>query len=124
MNTDELSALLQIIVDACVTLMARPDRLTDPDQAELARALCASARALQARDMLAHVPDGDGETFHSWRHDVVGPVSLFMNAADLLLTDSEHPLDAEQHAAAECVRAVAYRMAAIIETITAERAAG
>jgi hypothetical protein len=47
------------------------------------------------------IPEGQGEDFFMWRHEAIRPVSLCINSAELLLTDTDHPLDTDQCARAQ-----------------------
>jgi light-regulated signal transduction histidine kinase (bacteriophytochrome) len=42
------------------------------------------------------LPPPDEESWDQWRHDVVRPLSLCINSSELLLTDTDDPLNDEQ----------------------------
>jgi hypothetical protein len=67
------------------------------------------------------VPDGRGEDFFMWRHEAIRPVSLCVNSAELLLTDEDHPLDADQCASAQAILETALVITALLNDMFDQR---
>jgi hypothetical protein len=117
MKTTELDHLLDTVHAAADTLAAlAPD---GPDQAELVSIIGAAARSLRAGERLTDIPAGDRAALHHWRHAVVGQISLFMTAAELLANDADHPLPEPARACAQRIYAAAEQMYAFVETYVA-----
>jgi light-regulated signal transduction histidine kinase (bacteriophytochrome) len=60
-------------------------------------------------------PSGDADSWNQWRHDTIRPLSLCINSAELLLTDTENPLTEAQRQAIQAVFDTAMQMTAIID---------
>lgn len=55
-----------------------------------------------------------------WRHEAIRPVSLCINSAELLLTDTEHPLSPTLTTEVECIYESAIKMNGLIRQIAAQ----
>lgn len=67
------------------------------------------------------IPHSQGEDLFMWRHEAIRPVSLCVNSAELLLTDEDHPLDAEQRASAQAILETALVINALLTDIFDQR---
>lgn len=117
MDTAEFNHLLDTIQASTDALAALA--LTGADQAELVSIIGAAARNLRASRRLTDIPASDRAALHHWRHAVVGQISLFMTAAELLANDADHPLPEPMRACAQRIYAAAEQMYAFVETYVA-----
>ena len=74
-------------------------------------------------ERLYYFPPAETEDdWDQWRHDVIRPMSLCINTAELLLTDKEHPLDDEQRELVQTVFDEAMTLSGLIDDMYAQRA--
>jgi light-regulated signal transduction histidine kinase (bacteriophytochrome) len=67
------------------------------------------------------LPPRDEASWDQWRHDVIRPLSLCINSSELLLTDTEYPLNTEQRQHIEAVYEEAMLLSRLIDDLYAEQ---
>lgn len=67
------------------------------------------------------LPAPDEDAWDQWRHDVVRPLSLCINSSELLLTDTEFPLNADQRQYIEAVYEQSMLLSRMIDDLYAEQ---
>ncbi len=75
-----------------------------------------------AERLYYEVPAGSDTTWDQWRHDVIRPLSLCINSAELLLTDEENPLNPQQRDLLQTVFDEALALSTLIDELYAQRA--
>ncbi|MBZ0304277.1 MAG: hypothetical protein K8J31_31365 [Anaerolineae bacterium] len=73
-----------------------------------------------AERLYYEIPQGGEAVWNQWRHDVIRPLSLCINSAELLLTDTESPLNAEQRDYLDSVYNEAMQLSTLIDDIHAQ----
>jgi hypothetical protein len=67
------------------------------------------------------LPPRDEVSWDQWRHDVIRPLSLCINSSELLLTDTEYPLNAEQRQLTEAVYEQSMLLSRMIDDLYTEQ---
>lgn len=67
------------------------------------------------------LPPSDEAAWDHWRHDVVRPLSLCINSSELLLTDTEFPLNATQRQYIEAVYEESMLLSRMIDDLYTEQ---
>ncbi|MAS37111.1 MAG: hypothetical protein CL610_24135 [Anaerolineaceae bacterium] len=67
-------------------------------------------------------PTDPQQNWDQWRHDVIRPLSLCINSAELLLTDEDPPLTDEQRHDIQAVFDQAIALSRTIDNLYAQRA--
>ena len=67
------------------------------------------------------LPPRDEASWDQWRHDVIRPLSLCINSSELLLTDTEYPLNPEQRQHIEAVYEQSMLLSRLIDDLYAEQ---
>ena len=67
------------------------------------------------------LPPRDEDSWDQWRHDVIRPLSLCINSSELLLTDTEVPLNSEQRQHIEAVYEESMLLSRLIDDLYAEQ---
>lgn len=67
------------------------------------------------------LPPRDEASWDQWRHDVIRPLSLCINSSELLLTDTDFPLNDEQRQHIQTVYEQSMLLSRLIDDLYAEQ---
>jgi hypothetical protein len=76
---------------------------------------------LESAPQYAKLPPSGGEALFIWRHDMMRPVSLCINSAELMLTDKHPPLPADARPYIQQVFDLTLKLSARIDQIFSDR---